>query len=117
MSHDRPKRDTMSLEELAISNMWEIAALVELLEKKGLCTKQELYDIIGELRHKNPKARLPETVFPSPYMLSQTEEQVIDDILAVLNQHGMDSTHSLELLEQVGRIVEMGARMTRGTTH
>jgi hypothetical protein len=44
--------------------MWEIAALVELLEKKGLCTKQDLYDIIGELRNENPKARLPETVFP-----------------------------------------------------
>jgi hypothetical protein len=29
----------------------------------------------------------------------------------------MDSKQSLELLEQVGRIVEMGARMTRGTIH
>ena len=26
MSDDRPKRDTMSLEEATISNMWEIAA-------------------------------------------------------------------------------------------
>lgn len=63
---DRPKRESMSLEELAISNMWEIAALVELLEKKGLCTKQDLYDIIGELRTKNPRAKTPDTVFPSP---------------------------------------------------
>ena len=36
---------------------------------------------------------------------------------SVLNQHGMDSKQSLELLEQVGRIIEMEARMTRGTTH
>jgi hypothetical protein len=43
-------------------------------------------------------------LFPSPYLLSQTEEKVIDDILAVLNQHGMDAKQSLELLEQVGRI-------------
>jgi hypothetical protein len=56
-------------------------------------------------------------VFPSPYLLSHTEEKVIDDILAVLNQHGMDSKQSLELLDQVVRIIEMGARMTRGTTH
>jgi hypothetical protein len=117
MSNDRPKRESMSLEELAISNMWEIAALVEVLERKGLCAKQDLYDIIGELRKKNPRARIPETVFPSPYLLSQTENKVIDDILAVLNTHGMDSKQSLELLEQVGRIVEMGARMTRGTIH
>jgi hypothetical protein len=117
MSNDRPKRETMSLEEATISDMWEIAAIVELLEKKGLCTKQDLYDIIAELRKKSSRASIPETVFPSPYLLSQTEEKVIDDILAVLNQHGMDSKQSLELLEQVGRIIEMGARMTRGTTH
>ncbi|MDH4085281.1 MAG: hypothetical protein OEU99_17270 [Nitrospira sp.] len=117
MSNDRPKRDSMSLEEATISNMWEIAALVELLERKGLCTKQDLYDIVVALRKENPRAKIPETVFPSPYLLSQTEEQVIDDILAVLNQHGMDSKQSLELLEQVGRIVEIGTRMTRGTTH
>ena len=29
MSDDRPKRDTMSLEEATVSNMWEIAAIVE----------------------------------------------------------------------------------------
>lgn len=117
MSSDRPKRESMSLEELSISNMWEIAAIVELLEKTGLCSKQDLYDIITELRTKNPRARIPETVFPSPYLLSQTENKVIDDILAVLNTHGMDSKQSLELLEQVGRIIEMGARMARGTIH
>lgn len=117
MSTDRPKRETMSLEEATISNMWEIAALVELLERKGLSTKQELFDIIAELRKQNARAKIPETVFPSPYLLSQTEEKVLDDILDVLSQHGMDSKQSLELLEQVGRIIEMGARMTRGTTH
>jgi len=87
------------------------------LERKGLCTKQDLYDIIAELRKTRQQARIPETVFPSPYLLSQTEEKVIEDILAVLNQHGMDAQQSLELLEQVGRIIEMGARMTQGTTH
>jgi DNA uptake protein ComE-like DNA-binding protein len=45
MSNDCPKRDTMSIEEATISNMWEIAAIVEILERKGLCTKQDLYDI------------------------------------------------------------------------
>jgi hypothetical protein len=56
-------------------------------------------------------------VFPSPYLLSQTEDKIIDEILAVLHQHGMDSKQSLELLEQVGRLIEMGARLARGTTH
>lgn len=117
MSSDRPKHETMSLEEATISNRWEIAAIVELLEKKGLCTKQDLHDMIAELRKTTLRARVPETVFRSPYLLSQTEEEVIDDIIAVLNQHGMDSKQALELLEQVGRIIEMGAKITRGTTH
>lgn len=108
MSTDWPKREALSLEEVAISNVWEISAIVELLEKKGLCTNQDLYDVIAELRTKNPRARLPETVFPSPYLMTQTEEQVISDTLAVMNKHGMDSKQSVELLEHLGRIIEMG---------
>ena len=112
--NDRPKRDSMSVEEATISNMWEIAALVEILERKGLCTKQDLFNIISDLRKKNPRAKIPDTVFPSPYLMTQTEEKIIDDLLAVLNQHGVDSKQSLALLEHLGRIIEMGARMTRG---
>jgi hypothetical protein len=66
MSNDRPKRETMSLEEATVSNMWEIAAIVELLEQKGLCTKQDLHAIINELRKHNPRSRIPETAFPTP---------------------------------------------------
>ncbi|HEV8329263.1 MAG TPA: hypothetical protein VGQ08_17445 [Nitrospiraceae bacterium] len=40
MSDDRSKRDSMSLEEATVSNMWEMAAIVELLEQKGL--RQEI---------------------------------------------------------------------------
>lgn len=117
MSTDRPKRDTMSLEEATISNMWEIAALVEVLERNGLCTKQDLFDIIAEFRKKNPRAKIPDTAFPEPYLLSQTEEQIIDDLLAVLNQHGLTSHQSQNLLERLGRIIEMGQRLAKGTTH
>jgi hypothetical protein len=39
MSDERPKCETMSIEEATISNMWEMAAIVEVLEQKGLCTK------------------------------------------------------------------------------
>ena len=117
MSGDRPKRESMSIEEAAISNMWEIAALVEVLERKGLCTKQDLLDIITELRQKAPRAKIPETAFPEPYLLSQTEEKIIDDLLAVLNQHGLTSQQSQNLLERLGRIIEMGQRVAKGTTN
>jgi len=35
MSNHAPKRESMSIEEATVSNMWEIAAIVELLERKG----------------------------------------------------------------------------------
>jgi hypothetical protein len=117
VSTERPKREAMSIEEATISNMWEIAALVELLERKGLCTKQDLFDIITEFRKRNPRAKIPETAFPQPYLLTETENKIIDDILFLLNQHGLTSHQSLNLLERLGWIIEMGQRLTKGITH
>ena len=77
MSDDRPKRETMSIEEAAVSNMWEIAAIVEVLERKGLCSKQDLCEIISEFREKNPRARIPETAFPEPDLLTDAENTII----------------------------------------
>ncbi len=51
--------DLVSLDELAISNMWETSALVELLERKGILTKQEVLDMIHELRQREPTAIPP----------------------------------------------------------
>ena len=117
MSDDRPKRESMSIEEATVSNMWEIAAIVEVLERKGLCTKEDLYDIISEFRRKNPRAQIPETAFPEPDLLTETENTIIDDILELLNKHGLTSHQSQNLLERVGRIIEMGQRLPKGTTH
>ena len=51
--------DLVTLEVLAISDMWEVAALIEVLEKKGVMKKQDILHAIRELRQKNPKARTP----------------------------------------------------------
>jgi hypothetical protein len=65
--------------------MWEIAAIVEVLERKGLCTKQDLFDIVTEFRRKNPVAKIPETAFPEPYVLSQREDKMIDNNVSRFN--------------------------------
>ncbi len=54
--------DLVTLEELAISNMWETSALVELLERKGILTKQEVLDMIRGLRQREPTAIPPRGV-------------------------------------------------------
>ncbi len=40
--------DRVTLEELAVSSMWEHTAVVELLERKGILTKQEILDMIQD---------------------------------------------------------------------
>ncbi len=43
-------REIVTVEELAISNSFEIAALIEVLESKGLLTKGEVLESISRLR-------------------------------------------------------------------
>ena len=40
-----------------------------------------------------------------------------DDILKLLNKHGLTLHQSQNLLERLGRIIEMGQRVAKGTTH
>ena len=46
----------VTIEDLAVSNKWEITALVEVLERKGMLTRQEIYDAINVLRQHHPEA-------------------------------------------------------------
>ena len=39
-------KELVTIEEVTISTMWEMAALVEVLERKGMLTRQEIYDTI-----------------------------------------------------------------------
>ncbi len=54
--------DLVTVDDLAISNMWETSALVELLERKGILTKQEVLGMIHELRQREPTAVPPRGV-------------------------------------------------------
>ncbi len=54
MAEKLDPKEVVSIEELALSNMWDTSALVELLERKGILTKQEVLDMIQELRWRNP---------------------------------------------------------------
>jgi len=64
MNTDSPERETTVLEEAIISNMWEIAAIVEVLERKGLAAHP----------YRGPAAfyRCPSIVLPSAQ--AQVEE-------------------------------------------
>ena len=49
MAEPLDPNDLVTLDELAISNMWETSALVELLERKGILTRQGVLAMIQEL--------------------------------------------------------------------
>ncbi len=55
MAQPLDPKDLVSLEDHDISTMWETSALVELLERKGILTKQEVLAMIQELRRANPR--------------------------------------------------------------
>lgn len=63
-------------------------------ENERVLYEADFQDIIHTLRQL--PAKIPETVFLSPTLLHQTEEKIIDDILAILNKHSMDASQSLE---------------------
>lgn len=50
---------------------------------------------------------------PSP----RDREHDHPNILELLNKHGLISHQLIDLLERLGRIIEMGQRAAKGTTH
>ncbi len=46
MAEKLDPNNLVTLDELALSTMWETSALVELQERKGILTRQEIYDVI-----------------------------------------------------------------------
>lgn len=107
----------VSVEELAISSMWEIAAIVEVLERKGICKKQDLYDAIQDLRRKTPKAQATEQPFPEPYLNTQAENALIDRVFELFNATGLTAHQPKNQLDRVRRFLELGERTARKTTH
>ena len=49
--------ELVTLQELAVSNAYEIAALVAVLERKGLLTQQEVLDEIGRMKEARGHAQ------------------------------------------------------------
>ncbi len=56
--------------------MWETSALVELLERKGILSKQEVLDMIQELRQCQPKIRRIPILVPASSVLLYVKPNV-----------------------------------------
>ena len=115
MTQPLSPKDLVTLEELTISNMWEVAALIEGLEKKGGMKKQDILDAILELRQKNPKARTPlELDNPSanaePRPKQVDGNAVVERILELILEAGLSSRQAREVLDRAKEAIDLGEK-------
>ena len=57
MAEQANPNELVTLQELAVSNAYEIAALVAVLERKGILTQAEVLDEITRLKAAKAKAK------------------------------------------------------------
>jgi|KBSSwiStaDraftv2_1062776.scaffolds.fasta_scaffold04947_18 hypothetical protein len=89
------------------SHVWELVALFAVFERGGICTKQDLYDLIHEVRQANIRACPSESLFPTPYILTDSRRPIIEDILEMLHKNGLTSLDSTQMLERVQHTIEI----------
>lgn len=52
MTEQSHKEEGISLEQLVVSHSYEMLALITVLEKKGILTRQEIIEVIKELQSR-----------------------------------------------------------------
>ena len=111
--------DLVTLEKLTIANMWEVAAIREVLEQKGLLTKPEILDAIRELRKKNPTAKTPlqfeEPPEPTPSPKVIDGNAVIEQILELIAHAGFSPKQAREVLDRTREAIDWGEREAKKT--
>jgi len=102
----------LALVELAIGNMYEVEAIGELLEQKGVLTKDEIIALAKELKQKNPQTKPPisSTTAPSLQRFTETDNAVIEELMAVILQHGLSADHTTTVLGRTIQLLEWGKR-------
>lgn len=98
---------------MSLENMYELEPLVEWLEQKGLITKKEILTLTTGLKRQHPPA---DSTAPSQERFTETENAVIEELMAVILQHGLSADQARKLLGRTIQLLEWGkqARRMRG---
>jgi hypothetical protein len=89
------------------SHVWELVTLFAVFERGGICTKQDLYDLIQGVRQANARVCPSESLFPTPYVLTDSRRPIIEDILEMLHKNGLTSLDSTQMLERIQHTIEI----------
>ena len=102
--------DLVTLEELTISNMWEVVALIEVLEKKGVMKKQDIIAEIRELRKMHPTARTPrEFDDPTEQCSMQVDgNALVERILELIVEAKLNPKQAREVLDRAKDAIDYG---------
>lgn len=102
-------RETFTTEEGVLANMWALEALVELLERKEVCTKQDVHDMIAELRKRHTELN-GKVIVPGLPANTKEEQYLIDHMLKIIEAVGLQPAESKELLRRVSLIIDQQER-------
>jgi hypothetical protein len=111
MAEKLDKKELVTLDELTLSNAWEQEALVEVLVAKGIITKQEVLDMLAQLRRRNPRAAVPQSELSiDPHKT----DVLITHILEIFNSTGLTAQQAKDVLAHLQVLVEIGERVAHG---
>ena len=109
---EAPGPSEVALEvEMAIGSMYELEAIGELLEQRGVMTKEEIIDLAKALIRKTPTTEsrtANTTAIPPPPRFTDTDNAVIEEIMAVILQHGLSADQATAILGRTIQLLEWG---------
>lgn len=103
----RPKVSAkVSADVLAVSSMLEIAALVEVLQRKGIVTEQEVHDVVrSQLQDNLPSFSQGEIVIEPP-ALTRDEHELLDRIAQTLRSSSLNTHQAKKVLVGALHLIE-----------
>ena len=94
--------------DMTIDNMYELAAIGDLLENKGLMTKQEILTLAKDLKQKSITPDPSSTSQLDEHRFTETENAVIEELMAVILRHKLSADHAQTLLGRTIQLLEWG---------
>jgi hypothetical protein len=111
MAEKLDNKHLVTMDELTLSNAWELEALVEVMTAKGLITKQEVLDALAELRRRNRRAAAPHNELSVD---SHKADVLLNHILEIFNSTGLTAQQAKDVLAHLQVLVEIGERVAHG---
>jgi hypothetical protein len=111
MSNPIDPQAFLNLVKISIDSMYELEAIGELLEQRGVMTKEEIIALAKELKRKTPptESRTAATIDTSPQpRFTDTDNAVIEEIMAVILRHGLSADQAKTLLGRTIQLLEWG---------